>query len=64
MHDVTHETRFALTDVLSMARQAAAIGLAGFIGSGVAVIHGVLIQRLMITPYAIALVLISFGVSA
>jgi hypothetical protein len=28
----------------------AALGLAGIIGSGVAVVHGVLVQRLMVTP--------------
>lgn len=35
-----------------MTWQDAALVLAGVIGSGVAVIHGVLTQRLMVTPFA------------
>jgi hypothetical protein len=31
--------------------QDAALGLAGAIGSGVAVVHGVLVQRLMVQPF-------------
>jgi hypothetical protein len=35
-----------------MTWQDAALALAGVIGSGVAVIHGVLTQRLLVTPFA------------
>jgi hypothetical protein len=35
---------------MSMAWQEAALGLAGVIGSGVAVVHGILTQRLMVRP--------------
>jgi hypothetical protein len=35
--------------------QDAALGLAGVIGSGVAVVHGILIQRLMVKPFAVSL---------
>jgi hypothetical protein len=31
--------------------QDAALGMAGVIGSSVAVVHGILVQRLMVTPY-------------
>lgn len=34
-----------------MSWQTAALGLAGAIGSGVAVVHGVLTQRLMVRPF-------------
>ena len=34
-----------------MTWQDAALGLAGVIGSGVAVVHGILVQRLMVKPF-------------
>ncbi len=34
-----------------MTWQDAALGLAGVIGSGVAVVHGILVQRLMVRPF-------------
>ncbi len=34
-----------------MAWQNAALGLAGIIGAGVAVVHGILVQRLMVRPF-------------
>jgi hypothetical protein len=36
---------------MEMAWQNAALGMAGIIGSGVAVVHGVLVQRLMVRPF-------------
>jgi len=34
-----------------MAWQNAALGMAGIIGAGVAVVHGILVQRLMVRPF-------------
>ena len=36
---------------MSTTWQDAALGLAGVIGSGVAVVHGILVQRLMVRPF-------------
>jgi hypothetical protein len=36
---------------MKMAWQNAALGLAGIIGAGVAVVHGILVQRYMVRPF-------------
>src|SRR5258708_2547874 len=36
---------------MEMAWQNAALGMAGIIGAGVAVVHGILVQRLMVRPF-------------